>query len=488
MRIAEWATYTGQDASLSYSAFPDLHSAIGSTAEKLLKNMKMKSLLSAALILSAVVPAWSQTRQTPVESLIYDLKNPDPVRRREAARSLGNNKIESGVPALIEASKDQDDGVRLEVYRALVALNDPRAVNTYIEGSRDSKVEVREKSISGMVNLYVVEEGGFITHTRKIIDALNPFDVDYDTLVVEPYVAVSPDVVKALGQLLADPSPRIRKESAQALGVLRGREAAPALVESLKRESDSSGRRQMIRALYKIGDRQYGAALVPFIKDEHKTVHDEAIRTVGFLKVKEALEPLTKLYESEPEERRKVLKVIPASGKDDLQFKLLDAIAYIGAPESNPIFLKNLQNRDSAFRRAGAEGLARSGAKDAVSVLQQQKKEEKTAEAMLAINFALYRLGDDLLLAELINGLDSARYDQALGYLLEFSPEETRKLYPFLRLDRKRVQTGLLEVLGRSGGQDALPHLQELSQAKDATIASAANQAIRRLQARLKSS
>ncbi|HEY2934512.1 MAG TPA: HEAT repeat domain-containing protein [Acidobacteriota bacterium] len=447
----------------------------------------MKFAYCAVFTLMTMVPLWGQqTRQVTVDSLIYDLKNPDPARRKEAARAIASNKLRSAVPALIDASKDQDDGVRLEIYRALIALNDPRAVNTYIEGSRDRRVEVREKSIAGMVNLYVAEEGGLITQTRKIIDALNPFDVDYDTLVVEPYVIVNPDVVKALAALLTDQDPGIRKKSAQALGVLRGREATAAVAESLKKESDSGARRQMIRALYKIGDREYGAVVIPFIQDENKGVHDEAIRTAGFLKVKEAREPLTKLYETEPEERRRVLKIIPASGKDDLQFKLLDALAYIGAPESVPIFVKNLQNRDQSFRRAGAEGLARAGVKDAVTALLEQKKEEKTSEALLAINFALYRLGNDLLLAELINGLDGARYDQALSYLLEFSPEETRKLYPFLRLDRKKVQMGLLEVLGRSGGADALPQLQELSQARDSAVASSANQAIRRLQARVK--
>ncbi len=424
-----------------------------------------------------------QTQDVMVDSLIYDLKNPDPQRRREAARALGKNKLRAAVPALVEAFKD--DEIRLDVLRALVDINDPRALDTYIAASKDRRMEVRENSIEGVVNLYVVEEGGLIHQTKKIIDALNPFDINYDPLVVEPYVAVSGAAVNALSILLSDTDSRIRKRTAQAVGVLRGEEAAPALVEALKKETDSGVELQMIRAIYKIDEAQYGVDVIPFIQDENKSVHDEAIRTVGFLRVKEAVGPLTKLYNTGPEERRRILKVIPASGKDDLQFKLLDALAYIGAPESQPIFARNLRHRDAEFRRAAAEGMGRAGLKESTPLLQAQKDVENKAEVVLAIHFALYRLGNDLLLAELINGLDSAQYDQALEYLLEFSPEETKKLYPFARLRRKKAQLGLLEVLGRVGGSDAMPLLQELSADKDSEVASATNQAIRRLRARM---
>ncbi|MBI3941009.1 MAG: HEAT repeat domain-containing protein [Acidobacteria bacterium] len=436
-----------------------------------------------------------QTRQVSVESLIYDLKNPDALRRKEAAQRLGQNKTRAAVPALVEVFADTDDGVRLEILRALVAINDPRALSAYVAASGDQRPEIREKSIAGMVNLYVVEEGGFVQKTRKIIDALNPFDVDYDPLVVEPYVPVSPEAIKALSPMISDPEAGIRRKAAQALGVLRGEEAAPLLLEQLKRESDAGARVQMIRAIGKIGQPQYAAALIPLIEDENKAVHDEAISTVGLLKVGEAVEPLMRLYNAGPEERRKVFKVIPASGKDDLQFKLLDALAFIGAAESQPIFARDLRHKDPEFRRSAAEGLARIGLPesaadqrlkdDSAALLLDQRKEEKKPEVKLAIDFALYRLGNQALLTELINGLDSPRYDQALQYLLEFSPEETPRLFPFVRLKRKKVQIGLITALGSVGADDVRPHLLDLSSDKDISIASAANEALRRLNARV---
>jgi HEAT repeat protein len=445
----------------------------------------MRRLIVFGMMAIAFIPVQGQqTRDVTVESLIYDLKNPDVQRRREAARTLGHNKARAAVPALMEAFNDDD--ISLDVLRALVDINDSRALPTYIAATKDRRMEVREKSIAGVVNLYVVEESGFVHQTRKVIDTLNPFDVGYDPLVVESYVPVSGDAIRALGALMVDPDSRIRRTAAQAIGVLRGEEAVPNLVDALNKEKDSGVRLQVIRAIYKIGQPQYGAAVVPFIQDENKAVHDEAIRTAGYLKVKEAVAPLTRLYNTEPEERRRILKVVPASGREDLQFKLLDALAYIGAPESQPIFVSNLDHRNADFRRVGAEGMGRAGIKESIPLLQAQKKSETKPEVLLAINTALYRLGDDMLLTELINGLDSSLYDQALQYLLEFSAEETKKLYPFARLKRKKVQLGLLEVLGRAGSADAMPLLQEISADKDTDVTSAANQAIRRLQARVR--
>ena len=202
-----------------------------------------------------------QPQDVSIDSLVYDLKNPDPQRRREAARTLAKHKARAAVPALIEAFKD--DEIRLDVLRALVSINDPRALDTYVAGSKDRRMEVRGASIEGMVDLYVVEEGGFIHQTRKIIDALNPFDVDYDPLVVEPYVPVSGAAINSLSALLSDPDAKVRRRAAQAVGVLRGEEAAPALVDALKKETDSGVKFQMIRAIYKIGQTQYGVEVLP---------------------------------------------------------------------------------------------------------------------------------------------------------------------------------------------------------------------------------
>ena len=59
--------------------------------------------LLAILVGLPAASALAQTRQVPVESLIYDLKNPDPVRRREAATTIGQRKVQSATPDLVAA-------------------------------------------------------------------------------------------------------------------------------------------------------------------------------------------------------------------------------------------------------------------------------------------------------------------------------------------------------------------------------------------------
>ena len=75
------------------------------------------SLLAVVLLRSPATAA--QTRQVPVESLIYDLKNPDPARRREAATRIGQNKVQSATPDLVAAVHDVDPvGAPRDQHRA----------------------------------------------------------------------------------------------------------------------------------------------------------------------------------------------------------------------------------------------------------------------------------------------------------------------------------------------------------------------------------
>ena len=143
-----------------------------------------------------------QTKKVSVSGLIYDLKHPEPERRKDAALLLGQNKVREAVPGLIELTKDPDNAIRLEAVRALVHINDPAALPTYVQLTRDSSKPVQEMSIEGIINTYVADEGGFIHGVQKFADIVNPWSDDYNPLTVEPYVAVSPDAVSALAVLL----------------------------------------------------------------------------------------------------------------------------------------------------------------------------------------------------------------------------------------------------------------------------------------------
>ena len=423
-----------------------------------------------------------QTKKVSVSGLIYDLKHPEPERRKEAALLLGQNKVREAVPGLTELTNDPDNSIRLEAVRALVRINDPAALPTYVRLTRDAYKPIQEKAIEGIIAIYVTDEGGFVRGVQKFADFVNPWSDDYNPLMVEPYVPVSPDAVSALTALLGPEDDGLRKDAAVALGILRANAALPAIQEALGRENVDGIKVELIRAIYKIGDREAGNAVAPFVKDPEKIVHDEAIFTVGRLRVKKAVPDMKELYESGIQESKKILGLVPITGKDDLLKKLYEGMAYVGDPSCKDLFLAGLEDQRPFYRRYGAEGLGRMGDKGEVSKVATAYLREKDGEVKLGMSFALYRLGRDEHLLELAQG-----GDQGSNYLLELESSEVPKLYSYLRSEKDAVKIRILNVIGLRGDRTALPVVQEFMQHKNADVISAANLAVRRLRGRFPS-
>lgn len=444
-------------------------------------------VLGLLVFFLASVPVFSmqsqQARKPPsVAGLIYDLRHPDGDRRKEAAVLVGYNRIREAIPVLIELTQDADDLIRLEAVRALVRINDTRALPAYIRLTQDGKKEIQEKAIEGIINVYVVEEGGFIQGLKKFVDFVNPFSDDYNPLLVEPYIPVSEEAIQALARLLSSPENAIRKGAGTALGILRARSVLPAIQDSLGRETDNGVKVELIRALYKIADRSAGAAVVPLIRDPDRKVRDEAILTAGRLRVNEAVESLVEIYQSGIQDRRKILGVVPASRADDLQRRIFESLAYIGDSRSQELFQAAIAHEDAFYRRYGAEGLGRIGDHSVTTEVAAQHLREKSADVKLALGFALYRLGRDEHLVELVQSLKGG--SQGYDYLLELMPNEVLKLYPYLRSEKDALKVRLLEIVGLRGDASAIPVVEELAGSENAEVMSAANLALRRLRAR----
>jgi len=239
---------------------------------------------------------------------------------------------------------------------------------------------------------------------------------------------------------------------------------------------------ELIRAIYKIGDREAGNAVAPLVRDPEKFVHDEAIFTVGRLRVKKAVPDMKELYESGIQESKKILGVVPITGKDDLQKKLFEGLAYVGDPSCKDLFLAGLQDERFFYRRYGAEGIGRIGDKGDVSTMATAYLREKDEEAKLALSFALYRLGRDEHLLELAQG-----GDQGSSYLLELESSEVPKLFSYLRSEKDSVKIRILNVIGLRGDKTALSVVEEFMGYKNADVVSAANLAVRRLRGRFPS-
>jgi len=446
-------------------------------------------LVLLVLVIIVVFGAPSLCGQTTIqrsaEGLIYDLKNPDVPTRVNAAREIGRNKLRQAVPALIEASEDPDVSVRVEVTRALVAIDDPRALSAFVRLCHDpGDKRIQQDAIKGIVQIYTNPQGGFTADMKKAVDFLNPLSDGYNPLMVESYVPVSQEAVTALSDLLFTDDKGLRKNAAVALGILRAQGALPAIKEALGKETEDDVKVELIWAVYKIGDRSAGETLLPFVRDPDKRVHDEAILVLGRLGVKEAIPVLTELYTSGVEEKKKMWGLVPVTGSDDLQKKILESLAYIGDPQSNDIFEGALSDERSHFRRFGAEGLGRSKSESHLSLIAKKYLREDSSDVKLAMGFALFRLGREEHLVELV---DNAQKDQAYYYLLEFEPEEVKALYPYVQTEKKAIRIRLIDVLGLRGDASAIPLVEEMSSSEDADIASSANVALRRLRARQQS-
>lgn len=445
--------------------------------------MKLTRLFVIGIILCGFgLTVEAQTEKRSVEGLIFDLQHPDAERREVAAQLLGQNDIHEAVPVLKKLNRDPQESVRLAALQALLEINDPRALPTFIESTRDASHPIQKLAIEGIVQSYVVEEGGFIAGVKKVVDFVNPVADGFDPLSVEPYVNVSRDAIAALENLLRSSEKDIREESAKALGVLRAYAALSAIEDALARETNDSVKVALIRAIYKIGAPSAGEAVVPFIRDPSKKVHDEAIFTVGRLRIREAAPPLNEMYRSGIEERKKIFGIVPVSGTDDLQKKVLEALANIGDPSSIDIFRDALEDERNDYRQYAAEGLGRVGDSQYLQILARKYMREESKRVKMALSYALFRLGREEHLLELVTNANDS--EQAYYYLLELEPDQIRLLYPHVRVEDKDVKVALLEVIGQKGGPSGLDIAEEMSQHEDSDIVSAATIAIRRIRGR----
>jgi HEAT repeat protein len=447
-------------------------------------NRALTVALIATLLLTAAPDLHGQEELRDVNGLIFDLRHPELDRRKTAVVALGKHRIRRAVPELSRLVKDPDDLLRTALARTLVKISDIRALPALMTLCHDSRKQTQLVAMRGLVSLYVTTPDGFVQGMKRVVGFVNPANDDYNPLIVEPYVSVSPEAIDTLATLLSSPDADIRRNAALALGILRGHRGLPALQEALEVEPENGVKVEMIRAIYKIGDPEGGVALIPLIWDPDKKVHDEAIFALGRLKVGAAVPALTELYNSGVTERKRILGgLVPVSRSHDLRRKTLEALAYIGDPRSRAIFLEAITDERTAFRRHGAEGLGRLGDSSLVPTLAPMFQREEDPEVILAVSFALFRLGGEEHLPELVNRIDT---DQAYFYLLEMEPQEVPKLHPLLPLHTRQpdIQIRLLDVIGQRGNASSLQVVEPLTRSENADVISSANVALRRLRGR----
>lgn len=221
---------------------------------------------------------------------------------------------------------DREVRVRVMAARALGRVADKAAVNVLIAAMKDPDPLVRKEAA---YSLKIAREMGNY-QIYLAVKAMTPLTRDKDQ-GVRHYVAMafkeigSSNALRPLRTLLKDPDATVRYYAADALGVIKGRRAVPALIAALEAEKDPKGRVQLalVRALGAtgdprattpligclkhsseyvrrdaagalglIGDRRAVPALIRALNDEKPSVRDSTARAMGLIRDVRALDPL----------------------------------------------------------------------------------------------------------------------------------------------------------------------------------------------------
>jgi HEAT repeat protein len=299
--------------------------------------------------------------------------------------------------------------------------------------------------------------------------------------VVDAYIKARPEVVKALGRLArGGGTMEARANAARAVGILRGREAIPDLVEALH-SKDSQVIYESLIAIQKIRDPSAGPSLAFLLRDLDEKVQVAAIETTGLLGNRAALNDLR--------------DVLDRSKKMSVKRAALTAMAQMPDPQLHGVYTSRLEDKDEGIREAAAEGIARlKNPADRPRVESSFGSEKKTGPR-LSLSFALVSLGKLDMgeldpLRYLVNNLNSAAYrGVSRAYLTELArdPATRKALYPVLQESTatKDEKSGLADVLAVSGDRDAIPPLEALSKDTTPEVSEAALRALRNLHARL---
>lgn len=405
-----------------------------------------------------------------------DLRSDDPKRRARAAEELGKQRDAESIPVLRALLKDPDRGVRAEVVAAIVAIGTQHSLPPLMEATRDSEPSIQMLAVDGMVNFYYpgYVETGWVATLKKFGTGLKGHFTETNTLVIDPYIQVSSEVVQAIGRIaVGGSSMESRAVAARALGVLRARAAVPQLVEALKTK-ESTVILESLRAIEKIGDKGAGPQIAFLLRDLDEKVQVAAIDTAGQLQNREAIPTLSDLVKN--------------SRKANVRRAALVALGKMPDPSTVALFRTYVGDKDKYLRAAAAEGLGRAGDRSDVARLKKVFSDEKAESARLSMAFALADLGDFSYLPYLLDGLNSTFHrGEARPFLIELArqPEVLAKLYEPLKNGSNDQKRNLAQVIAISGNAESLPHLEELTHDSNEEVAQEAIRAAKSLKARL---
>jgi len=406
----------------------------------------------------------------------------DPKQRAKIVRELSKGASDS-IPKIEPYLTDPVLDVRIEAVKAIADIGTQRSLDPLIKALNDNDAEIQIRASDGLVNFYLpgYARSGLGASFRRLGTSIKSKFTDTNDQVIDAYIQVRPEVVRALGRVArGGASMDARANAARAIGILRGREAIPDLAEAL-RSKDSQVIYESLIAIQKIRDPAAGPRVAFLLRDLDEKVQIAAIETTGLLANRGAINDLR--------------DILDRSKKMGVKRAALTALAQMPDPQLHGIYLARLSDKDEGLREAAAEGIARLKNPDDLPKTESAFSLEKKTGPRLSLSFALVSLGKRDIgelepLRYLVNSLNSAAYrGVSRAYLTELArdPETRRALYPVLTESTatKEEKTGLAQVLSVSGDRESIAPLEILTKDSSSEVSEEATRALRNLRARL---
>lgn len=182
---------------------------------------------------------------------------------------------------------------------------------------------------------------------------------------------------RELSQLLLDPSPRIRREAAEALGLVGGREAGDALINLIQNHPLLADE-EMVEAIARIGSQSAVPALVSLLENPSSALRRASAKALGRLRSAEALDALVRSA-ANPEDA-------------ELRRASLQALREIGNPHCQPVVALGLRDSYPSVRIAAAETCAELRLVDCAPILRESLSDVHD-ETAAELAYALAQVG-----------------------------------------------------------------------------------------------
>lgn len=314
-----------------------------------------------------------------VARLIADLKHEDWRVRLKSVSSLGLERTEDSVKALLEAANDENEMVRNEVLPALGNIGAlAKEAIPFLMGKLDSPdVALRRGAVFSLGKIGTHASGAI----DKMISMIPGAEPELHSSISWALSIISLEEMEKLVGELENPDASIRAAVAEALG--RAARDADLCVP----------------------------ALIPHLKDPDTQVRAHSAKALGNMRAaKKAEEAVPALIETLRDEDPEVAWLASEALRKIATDQALDAWMNFEPEGSVPKLIKQLKNKDKVFRADAAKALRDLGAeaKDAVDALAGAMRDQMWNVKSYSAE-ALARIGPDA--AEAVPALQRAIHD-----------------------------------------------------------------------------